>query len=108
MKLSHSSRKLSRIGLDFNLAYNYNMGDITADGILGKPREGFHKERTTIGDFALNDILATVIGGIVISKLYNISIIKSVIGLFLFGEFLHIVLGIKTQLVEDLISQFDV
>ncbi len=58
-----------------------------------------------IADFTINDILATLLGGIIISKLYNISIIKSVLGLFLVLEFLHLVLGVDTSLVTEIISE---
>jgi len=93
------------------------MPEITANGIapsnsvqrsqklLGITNNNNNTNNIIIADFTINDILATLLGGIIISKLYNISIIKSVLGLFLVLEFLHLVFGINTALVPDLISE---
>lgn len=80
------------------------MPEITAQGLLGNQK----KNDGLFGEFALNEIFGTVIGGLIISKIYGIGLIKSFIGLFLFIIFLKLVLGIKSELVSDLISQVDV
>ena len=59
-------------------------------------------------DYTINDILATLVGGVVISKLYNISIIKSVIGIFLLLGILRLVFGVNSEMMTDLISQVEV
>jgi len=80
------------------------MPEITAQGLIGQNR----KNDGLFGEFAINDILATVIGGLVISKIYGFGLIKSFLGLFFFIIFLKLALGVKSELVTDLISQVDV
>ena len=80
------------------------MPEITPKGFLGAPK----KNNSILMDYTINDILATLVGGVVISKLYNISIIKSVIGLFLLLAILRLVFGVNSEMISDLISEVEV
>ena len=80
------------------------MPEITPKGFLGAPK----KNNSILMDYTINDILATLVGGVVISKLYNISIIKSVIGLFLLLSILRLVFGVNSEMISDLISEVEV
>lgn len=71
------------------------------DEIFGKPREGFHEART-YGDLARNDIIGTALLAILISKKYDINIIKSFGGLFIAGEALHLIFGVKTPVTNQI------
>jgi hypothetical protein len=64
--------------------------------ILGKPNEGFHKTRFL--GFALNDIIGTIIIGIIISKIFNYDLFKTYILLILFVIFIHKLFCVETTL----------
>ena len=64
--------------------------------ILGKPREGFHSVR--IFDFALYDILATLVLAFVVSYLTNINYWKSLVVIMLIVIFLHWLFCVDTKL----------
>ena len=61
---------------------------------LGVPGQGVHSTR--IFGLALNDILMTIIGAILIAFLFDINVWKSLLGLFVLGEVLHYVFGTQT------------
>ncbi len=63
---------------------------------LGKPGEGFHEER--IGDFALWDILGTIIIIIVLSFVTNTNIVYMTIFVSLLTIFLHRIFCVNTAL----------
>jgi len=66
--------------------------------ILGKRGEGVHSARFL--GFALNDIIATIIVAIITSYVYKISIIHSLLGWFILGEILHVMVGVDTAFLE--------
>ena len=80
------------------------MPEITAQGLLGPSDNKY----IIIGDFTIKDVFTTIVGGFIISKIYGIGLIKSILGLFLVLEILHISLGIDTGTATDLISQVDI
>jgi hypothetical protein len=61
---------------------------------LGVPGQGVHSTR--IFGLALNDILMTIIGGILIAFVFDVNVWKSLLGLFVLGEVLHYVFGTRT------------
>lgn len=68
--------------------------------ILGKPREGAHSMRLKIGnyDFALIDIILTIMLAAIISAYLKIGIINSLIYTFLLGIIMHWLFCVDTQL----------
>ena len=62
--------------------------------IFGKPGEGGHAYR--IFDIAIVDVILTIIGGYIIAYSFNWSKIKTIIGLFILGIFLHRLFDVKT------------
>ena len=65
---------------------------------LGERGKGVHQAR--ILGFALNDILGTIIGAFIISYLFNYDFNKTLLWLFILGEFLHFILGVDTAFLE--------
>jgi preprotein translocase subunit SecD len=65
--------------------------------ILGKVREGIHSIR--IFDFAVFDILATILLAGFISRVARIAILPVLLATFIAGEALHLIIGVKTKFV---------
>jgi hypothetical protein len=65
---------------------------------LGVPGEGVHAKR--IFGLAFNDIVATIIGAIIFSLLFNVSLWKSLVFWFVVGEVLHYVFGTQTAFLK--------
>lgn len=66
--------------------------------LLGVRGEGVHSSR--ILGFALNDIIATIVGAIITSYMFKISFLYSFMLWFILGEVLHYVLGVDTAFLE--------
>ena len=66
--------------------------------LAGNPGEGIHKTRLV--DAAMFDYIGTIVLAIVISKLTKIPLVLSTIILFIIGELLHIMCGVKTSSVR--------
>lgn len=64
--------------------------------MFGEPNQGFHKER--ILGFARNDIIGTIIIGIIVSKIFKFDLIKTYILLILFVIFIHKLFCVETAL----------
>ena len=64
--------------------------------IFGKPNEGVHTYR--IFDFALVDIVGTIIGAYIIYKLTGYDFNTILISLFIFGIIIHKIFCVKTKL----------
>jgi uncharacterized membrane protein YcaP (DUF421 family) len=64
--------------------------------IFGKPNVGFHSIR--IFDFALLDILGTILIAFIISKYYKINFVFTTIILFLVAIFMHWLFCVNTKL----------
>jgi hypothetical protein len=62
--------------------------------LLGVPGQGVHATR--ILGMSLNDWLATIILAILISFMFNLNFVYSLVGLFVLGEVLHYVYGVKS------------
>ena len=69
--------------------------------IFGKPNEGMHKKR--LGSFAFNDLVGTIIIGLLISYFYQINLIKVLLTLFIVGELLHWLFCVETTVIKYLI-----
>lgn len=65
---------------------------------LGVPGEGVHAKR--IFGLAFNDIVATIIGAIIFSVLFNVALWKSLVFWFVVGEVLHYVFGTQTAFLK--------
>lgn len=68
--------------------------------IFGKPSEGVHIQRFL--GYAVVDSVATVIAAILITYVWNVSLWKSVVGLFVVGEILHYFFGVQTAFLTTL------
>jgi hypothetical protein len=66
--------------------------------ILGVSREGIHSIR--VFDYAIIDILMTLIGAIVISYIFKFNLILTFIYLFILGQFLHILFCVETKFIS--------
>ena len=64
--------------------------------IFGKPREGVHSYRFL--DFAIIDIIFTIIGAYIISKYSNYNFYKILLFLFILGIILHKLFCVNTKL----------
>ncbi len=62
--------------------------------IFGKPGEGPHSYR--IANIAVVDVLVTVIGAFLISKLFKWKFLKTLLVLFIIGILAHKVFCVKT------------
>jgi len=75
---------------------------------LGKPRLGFHSARIPYVDYALNDVLGTIVVTSVLVLLFakNKSpqnMLLWIIFAFVLGILLHIIFGVQTKMTEDLL-----
>ena len=64
--------------------------------IFGKPKEGIHKYR--LYDFAIVDIILTIILAIIISKKYKINFIITLFIVFIIGIFFHYIFCVDTTI----------
>ena len=64
--------------------------------IFGKPRKGVHSYRFL--DFAIIDIIFTIIGAYLISKYSNYNFYKILLFLFILGIILHKLFCVDTKL----------
>ena len=65
---------------------------------LGVPGQGIHSTR--IFGLALNDILMTIGGAIIIAFVLDINVWKSLFWFFILGEVLHYVFGTQTAFLK--------
>ena len=68
------------------------------ENVFGEPNKGFHATR--IGGLALYDILGTIALALATSYYFDISVVLSLIGWFVFGEILHWYFGVKTAFLK--------
>jgi hypothetical protein len=66
--------------------------------IFGVSREGVHSIR--VFDFAIVDIIMTLIGAIIISYFFKFNLILIFIYLFILGQVLHILFCVETKFVS--------
>ena len=66
--------------------------------LLGVRNEGIHAFR--IFDIAFYDVLFTVIGAYIFSRITKYKFITILIYLFVIGEILHYMLGVDTKVLE--------
>ena len=68
--------------------------------MFGAPNTGVHEQR--IGDFALNDILLTIVLAIICKGMFSssISLLTWIIFWFVVGFVLHIAFGVDTAMVR--------
>jgi hypothetical protein len=68
--------------------------------IFGKPNEDVHSIR--LGNFAIIDIILTIIGGYFISNYFKLNLLNTIILLFVLGIIAHRLFCVRTQ-VDKLI-----
>lgn len=66
--------------------------------IFGKPTEGPHSVRFL--DFAVVDIIATIILAIVISYIFNVDLTTTIIFAFIIGEISHYLFCVDTKFIK--------
>ena len=64
--------------------------------ILGKPNEGIHKYRFM--GVAIMDVIFTIFGGIILSKMLGKDVYKITIGLFIIGIMMHRIFCVRTTI----------
>ena len=64
--------------------------------MFGAPNTGLHSYR--IFDIAIIDVLATIIIGIIVSKILHVNLIYVLIGLFLLGIIMHRLFCVRTKI----------
>ena len=64
--------------------------------MFGAPGTGVHAYR--IFDIAIVDVSLTVIVGIIISKIFRISVVYPLVGLFLLGIVMHRLFCVRTKI----------
>lgn len=64
--------------------------------LFGKPSEGVHQYR--LFGVAIVDVIMTFIVGLIISKIFNIKLYKTLIVLFLLGIILHKLFCVQTTI----------
>ncbi len=70
--------------------------------IFGRPNEGGHSYR--IFNIAIVDVVFTIIGAFLISRWFDISFWKSLVGLFILGIILHKLFCVRTTIDKLLFS----
>jgi len=66
--------------------------------ILGKPNEGIHESK--IMGFASVDLFAIIIVAFILGLMFKINPIISFLLLFILGQFLHYIFGVKTAFIK--------
>ena len=69
---------------------------------LGVPKQGIHSFQ--IGGIAVADVVMTIIGAFIISFIFNVSFVYTLIFLFLLGIFLHRIFCVRTTIDKLLFS----
>ena len=64
--------------------------------ILGRPNEGIHSYR--LFNLAIVDIILTIIGSIIISKVFNYNFLMVLLILFVLGIILHRIFCVNTTI----------
>jgi len=83
--------------MDINfLSISYYMSFCQYKDLLGKPNEGIHKYRFL--GFAIMDIIFTIFGGIILSKMFGINVYKITISLFIIGILMHRIFCVRTTI----------
>jgi uncharacterized membrane protein YqaE (UPF0057 family) len=67
-------------------------------------RIGFHKARIPVIDLARNDVIGTIVAGVLLSQFFNYNLWMIEILLFILGSVIHAMFGIPTQLNRYLID----
>jgi hypothetical protein len=70
------------------------------DKDLGVPNEGIHSYR--IFNIAYMDVLATIIGSILLAYIMQWSYIKTIVGMFILGIILHRMFCVRTTVDKTL------
>jgi len=73
--------------------------------ILGVPGQGPHSYR--IFNIAIVDVILTIILAYIISYIYNISFVKTIITLFILGILLHRVFCVRTTIDKLIFNELN-
>ena len=65
--------------------------------MFGKPNEGNHKMRIPILDVAAVDVIATIVAGLIISKVFGYAFITVLIILFIISIITHRAFCVRTR-----------
>jgi len=68
--------------------------------IFGEPNKGFHSVR--LFNIAILDVVATIIGGYLLSRLFKTSFLLTTVILFLLGILLHRLFCVRTTIDQSL------
>jgi hypothetical protein len=71
---------------------------------LGEPGKGIHSFR--IGGIAVADVVMTIIGALLISFIFNVSFVYTLIFLFLLGIILHHIFCVRTTVDKWLFPKY--
>lgn len=66
--------------------------------IFGEPKEGVHSIR--VFDFAVVDIVLTILGAFIISKVCDMNFVFALILFFIIGQILHLIFCVETQFIK--------
>ena len=66
--------------------------------LAGNPGEGFHKTRLV--DAAMFDYIGTILLAIIVSKFTKVPLVLATVLLFIIGELLHMMFGVRTSTVK--------
>jgi hypothetical protein len=69
--------------------------------IFGRPREGSHSYR--VGDFAIVDVLLTLVAAIILAFLTDTSLLATAGGLLVLSIVFHLAFCVKTHLTHDIL-----
>lgn len=70
--------------------------------IFGQPLKGFHSQR--IFGLALWDIVGTIVISIIVSKIFNLNYIKTLLIAFALGTVLHLLFCVQTPITNFITS----
>jgi len=73
---------------------------------MSEPRKGLHEQRIPVLDWALWDVVGTVIAAYVLARWQQWSLWKTTLVLFVLGEVVHYAMGIKTAILGQLSDVF--
>ena len=66
--------------------------------IFGVPKKGFHEKR--LFGFAVGDTLGTIGLALIVTYFFKVSLLNSIIGMFVLGEILHYLFGVQSAFLS--------
>ena len=84
------------------MSLNYYNVKTYLDDKLGLPKEGVHSYR--VFNLAYIDIIATILGSIMLAWVFKWSYLRTMLGIFLIGIILHRIFNVRTTIDIALFS----